>query len=577
MVDLTAGPILDNPWLRAQGLDAVPVTAGDVAGASAEQALHENLGGRLFRVMRDSALTSTPYAGDAGVYFPSQHPDETSPVPLMPASDANSQYGIQGHLKFDNDLPEQIARERYDATRAILNRQSILARDPGTVGSTLAKFGAGMGASLADPIQDAAMFIPFVGEARTARWMESAGQSFVGRAGVRAGIGAINGAAGTAIVQPAQWGLSKSEGEDFNGVDALMNIAYGGVGGAVLHSAFGLGRDLVKGIPKTGEPGSRLPSTDGVLPGERERTSLDVTDQQPLFGSAPDKVGGDAVNAQAQGSKGTIAPHENDANQGNAIAVDHVSVIDDHMLARQIDPDTFRDFEALDSHIKDIRGQIDAVPDAVDAQIADMDARAKRVKSDAALVWQKRADELRASRDDVIATQQAALRQGLQDADYQMRDLAPHVTAAYVEARARLAADGLPIEAKENALRSAIGDLTRDGQVSNAAKVASDFLPEQDGQAQSTPIRPGQVKHMPNDAEVSALVTANSRKALDPASRLTQDLARLEETTGRLRDAGVIPADDPIFVHADALTGEAEGTAKAYETAANCLMNGGML
>lgn len=574
MVDITAGPILDNPWVRAQGLDAIPVTAGDIAGASAGQVLHENLAGRLVRGLRDSAAYGQSFAGEGDLYTP---PDNLPKPSMLPASEANSKYGIQGHLKFDNDVPEQVAQERYDATRAILNRQSVLARDPGTVGSTLARFGAGMGASLADPIQDAAMFIPFVGEARAARWMDSAGQSLAARAGVRAGLGAVDGAAGTAVVQPLQWGLSTAEGEDFNGVDALMNIAYGGVGGAVLHSAFGLGRDLVKGIPKTSEPGSLLPLTDGVLPGERERTSLDVTDQQPSFGSAPDKVGGDAVNAQAQGSEGTIAPHENNANQGNAIAVGHVSVTDDHMLARQISPDTFRDFEALDSHIKDIRGQIDAVPDTVDAQIADMEARAKRVKPDAAQVWQKRADELRASRDDVISTQQEALRQDLQSADYQKRDLAPHVTAAYVEARARLAADNLPMEAKETVLRSAIGDLTRDGQVSSAAKAASDFLPEPEGAAQTASIRPDTVKPMPTDAEVSALATANSLKALDPASRLTNDLARLEDTAGRLRDAGVIPADDPIFAHADALTGEAEGNAQAYEAAANCLMNGGML
>jgi len=59
------------------------------------------------------------------------------------------------------------------------------------------------------------------------------------RAAVRAGIGAIEGTAGAAMLEPATYALSRAEQRDYTMADSLANLAFGGIMGGGLHAGFG--------------------------------------------------------------------------------------------------------------------------------------------------------------------------------------------------------------------------------------------------------------------------------------------------------------------------------------------------
>ena len=79
---------------------------------------------------------------------------------------------------------------------------------------------------------------------------------------------------------------------------------------------------------------------------ERGRNPLAATDQQPPFGSAPNQVGGNTVNAQAQSSDPSIAPTPESGNASISGATTLTGSKDSEILAPRTD--TFgHDFNAL--------------------------------------------------------------------------------------------------------------------------------------------------------------------------------------------------------------------------------------
>ncbi|KAF5089785.1 hypothetical protein DSECCO2_25610 [anaerobic digester metagenome] len=90
------------------------------------------------------------------------------------------------------------------------------------------------GISLLDPIN----FVPIVPEARAMSLLANAGTGFR-RAAVRGGIGAVEGAAGAAIVEPLTALTKLQEQEDYGLVDSLSNIIHGAVTSAALNPVAG--------------------------------------------------------------------------------------------------------------------------------------------------------------------------------------------------------------------------------------------------------------------------------------------------------------------------------------------------
>lgn len=220
-------------------LDA-PVTFGEAVGAAAEQSfstsitplsvqagnLAEQEQGRLMYdpVRRDFVKASEP-ATD-----------------LISKEQAEQQVKESG-LKVDipdggmrqGSLDLLLQRRQAERERAILMQNAPGSAAPAMI---IASFAA----QAVDPINVASAFIPVVGEARFTAMLAGA-TGFGARLGVRAGVGAIEGAAGAALLEPATYTLSRQLQDDYDITDSLTNIAFGAVLGGSLRGVGGIIRD----------------------------------------------------------------------------------------------------------------------------------------------------------------------------------------------------------------------------------------------------------------------------------------------------------------------------------------------
>lgn len=122
---------------------------------------------------------------------------------------------------------------QYLKQREIAN-QTTFAR-PRPLGGTAVAFAGSLAGSLGDPVTVASSFIPVVGQARYAQWLARAGEGVFARAAVRAGAGAIEGAAGAALLEPLAVLGATSEQRDYELFDSFLNVTLGGAIGGGLH------------------------------------------------------------------------------------------------------------------------------------------------------------------------------------------------------------------------------------------------------------------------------------------------------------------------------------------------------
>ena len=181
----------------------------------------------------------------------SQEIDKRSDSPTLSKSDALAQAKNAGvNVDVPDDGISQGALQVLIDRRLDENRRAeVLSRAAPGFGTGALRLGAGLVASLFDPINVASAFIPIVGEARYARMLGQAAGG-LGRAGVRAGVGAVEGAAGAALVEPLVYGLRRDLQDDYSMADSLANIAFGAVGGGILHAGGGAARDVLQGADR---------------------------------------------------------------------------------------------------------------------------------------------------------------------------------------------------------------------------------------------------------------------------------------------------------------------------------------
>ena len=212
---------------------------------------------------------------------------------ILSAESARAQLGNAG-LREQLTVPDQgISQEALDILirrKQIENRRADLySRSPGGFGRGAAKLGASLGYSLFDPLNIATAFVPVVSQARYAAMLR-AQAGLVGRTGVRAGVGFVEGAAGAALVEPLILGVAQAEQADYDGADSLLNIAFGGILGGGLHAVGGAGYEAVRRLrglealpPRTdveaavqqalAESRTELPSAPNVPPPVKVETS----------------------------------------------------------------------------------------------------------------------------------------------------------------------------------------------------------------------------------------------------------------------------------------------------------------
>lgn len=242
----TTGDVGDAA-VSALGTDAIPSTAGEVAGAVAEGTFASNPTTRLLR--RGAARREAGYV-DLDAFGFNTSSEAAARVTLLSPEDANARYGVPGRLTFSEPVAEAVARDQSEHQRANIVREDIIARGPGgLLAGGAARFAVGLGASILDPLNIAAAFVPFAPEARIAAMLGSAAEGAVGRALVRGVHGAGAGFVGTAALEPANYWLSRQDHDDYTMGDVLTNLAFGTILGAGLHSGIGAIGDRRNGLP----------------------------------------------------------------------------------------------------------------------------------------------------------------------------------------------------------------------------------------------------------------------------------------------------------------------------------------
>ena len=132
-----------------------------------------------------------------------------------------------------------------DLKREELARQTIIANAEQGVMTTAATLGAGLFVSLLDPLNVATAFVPAVAPARYAA-MLSQRASRLGRFAVRSRVGALEGAVGAALVEPAVLATALDRQADYDLYDSFANLAFGAALGGGLHGVGGYFKDVLK-------------------------------------------------------------------------------------------------------------------------------------------------------------------------------------------------------------------------------------------------------------------------------------------------------------------------------------------
>ena len=219
----------------------------EVMGASFDQALFENPTSALNRITElNNAMYGEPVIapGTQGSVSRLREPE----TPLIAAEDARAQVEESG---LDLKIPDEGIRQGaldilLRRKREERQRQIIISSAPrGTVPLAIA---SSFAASALDPLNIASAFIPVVGETRITAMLARSGTAG-GRFATRAGVGAVEGAVGAAIVEPLVLAASAQDQADYDMADSLLNIAFGTVLGGGLHAIGGAVADALRARP----------------------------------------------------------------------------------------------------------------------------------------------------------------------------------------------------------------------------------------------------------------------------------------------------------------------------------------
>lgn len=137
-----------------------------------------------------------------------------------------------------------------------LQRQDVFSRDDGGILRGSARLATALGVGILDPLNIASAFIPVFSQERYAALL--ARQSgMIGRAGVRAGVGAAEGVVGAAVIEPLTYAVHTQEMADYSLTDSAVNIGFGSIFGAALHAGGGAIVDIAER--------ARLRSVDRII------------------------------------------------------------------------------------------------------------------------------------------------------------------------------------------------------------------------------------------------------------------------------------------------------------------------
>lgn len=157
--------------------------------------------------------------------------------------------GLQGKLEISSvSTPtKEFTQMLIDRKKDELERLATLSRAPDGAVTQASLFGTSFLTSMLDPVNVGLAFVPV---ARELKWAQRARQSAsaLQRFGGRAVVGAIEGGAGAAIIEPLIFTSKYLEQAEYDLMDSFLNITFGTAFGAGLHTGFGGLGDVYRGI-----------------------------------------------------------------------------------------------------------------------------------------------------------------------------------------------------------------------------------------------------------------------------------------------------------------------------------------
>ncbi len=226
----------DPDLLDVPTWDAVKATASETFSSSPTPASYR---ADALDVARDNSYRGYSPNGGTPYRFGAPLKNTQTPITKEQAEAKIDAAGLTGQLKYTpGDTEESLSMLMSYKTEEMRNKFTLDRYRGGVTGGAVT-LGAALATSLVDPINVGSAFVPVVGEARYASLLGNAGKSMFARAGVRAGVGAIEGTVGAAIVEPLIYRSKKDIQADYDAMDSLVNIGFGGLFGGVLQPAAG--------------------------------------------------------------------------------------------------------------------------------------------------------------------------------------------------------------------------------------------------------------------------------------------------------------------------------------------------
>lgn len=493
-----------------------------------------------------------------------------------------------------NELELSILTRRKIAE---IRRNQVLQRGAGGAGEAIARLGTAIGVSLLDPLNLASGFIPVVGEARYARILAQAGGAG-GRAAVRAGVGAVEGAAGAAIMEPLVAGARRQELADYTLADSLANIAFGGLFGGGLHTVGGAIGDALRPPQRASQPiieqaASRVREAPAAAPAQAGAAAVpvppvprpavpdayfddavtlrralvaardvDVNDPDALakvLGSRPKPIsqfvretggifdGGGELAARDVNGRTVPGLVRKDGGRENSATVDAVRqrVFDAGYFPEKADYNQISDSELFDAIAEDVNGRR-RYPQSAEAAVT-------RVKADRDFVEALAQQGITRDMDEGQIA--ARLREIDEEARAQSAEAAgidPETLAEYDRSAARQVAEAEEVQ-RGQALRAAVGQALGDDPIEvrpvfgGDPRQAADRLADPDAHRSADPAAVALADAATNEGDVLDAAALQRQVAdLDDQLRTMADDAELEGEAGEGLRAALEAADEAI-------------------------------
>lgn len=451
--------------------------------------------------------------------------------------------GLEGRLEISSVTTptKEFTQILIDRKRDELKRLETLERAPEGALSSVSQFGTSFLVSMADPVNIAASFIPV---AREVRWAQrlSRSSSALSRAGGRATIGAIEGGAGAAMLEPLIFASKSYEQAEYGMMDSFLNIAFGGAFGGGLHTGFGGIGDAYRGFKKLEQPWDRAESVSISKAQERGLSPDEVAaiadDAAKMARDTPEL----RVNSEAQRTADALSTEEVEQVYRTSVAqlMEGRDVNVEPLLAHM--DQTMRDgTKVRDLSVKDFAAKQEEIPALIKQEI-------DRLSNKIGLPPSSKLERMTQSRVKTLLDAQDAIAKG--------ENLTPeHIEAIRQSKVAQAIEEGLPVPDR----------FTRGNEplAAIAAKNRGRFAQSQIESQRATP-QPVSVEK----TEVIDVVEPSTE-----LQKLDAEVADLERIVAEAEDVlGFKVGDD---IDAKELMAKADRWATMAETAQLCVMRGG--